>query len=133
MKKLYIQVRQHDIDGAVCRDAKRCVIANAIKRERHLEEHIYPTVRANGVAWTEDGLRYTGRLARTAAKNLVDFDQTGTCKPFGTCIQNIVSKPIPPKATEDRKRQINDARKARKEAGQPDKKYPKNTGRIYGL
>lgn len=123
---LKITVSDEDIRKAICGSPTRCTIANALRRQ--VDELSFVKVNPNQITITAAG--YTHHYAMpNAGLNVVMENDDGTLALGKDRTIKLKQTDRPAKAwvkTPGRQEQINEARKARAEAGKPDKKYPVN-------
>lgn len=143
-----------DVGPVVCSTAMPCdkreclqSLASAISlTKRFGRRNYYIKSTAAGIQFTLDGYRYSGAFDSRGVKNLVKLDRTyrlakkakktdeeaieaarAVIKPYKSSFIVMAKKKIAPKATRDRKDQINELRNAKRAeiiaAGGKPKKY----------
>jgi len=122
----------NDIAGAICNSRSQCAIALNIYREVDVPVGRV-RVATSGVSIAKDGYRYYYKVPNRACRLVCDFDAGKPVKPIIFALRYTHRTKIRP-VPEDRKEQVNVARRLRVQAlaelGQKPKGYPK--GR-YGI
>jgi hypothetical protein len=138
-----VDTTQEDIDGGVCRLPHKCMervaITRALWRHFHaLSENNHVRIDAASIRFNHNGYRWEGMTPKTPKYFLILFDLA--FDKYGNKIPEKYAKVVPHRYkviaqrlrklvrnSPDRQRQINDARRARIEAGIPDKSYRQMT------
>jgi hypothetical protein len=119
-----VRVLRCDIDGGKCRDPHRCMERLAIMRELDnlLGENKATRVRLDAaqIKFNYDGYRWYATTPKKAKVSLIQFDRNQPVQPHEYTVTAIKGTKIQ-KVTAERQKQVNLARKARREAGTPDK------------
>lgn len=131
-KKLVLHMEQNDIESAVCNSRQHCAIAQTIYRE--LKEPVGRVrVSVSGVSIAKQDYRYYYRVPHQACRLVFDFDAGKEVRPITFTLRFTERRKIQ-RVPDERKRQVNEARRKRTaalaEMGQRPKTYPK--GR-YGI
>lgn len=122
-------VTQDDIDASICGNRRQCMIATAYKRVYcDAADHGYVVVDENGLGATHDGERRLYMLSVPTKRKAKEFDENKeTAKPFTVHATLILTKDAKPKATRERKDQVNARRRERdaerKSVGLTPKRY----------
>lgn len=125
-KLFHIEMKPRDITTAICGNRRQCVVAHTIDRVFGLRGAGHVKVDVSGIAFTLRGTRYTFHTPSSARELLIKFDTLGEAfgqeiarqqtDPINFNIRLLSSLAIPPKASPERKAQINAARNARNQS-----------------
>jgi hypothetical protein len=132
-KSVRIHIRQEHIDEGKCRDPNKCMIKLAIAEALGIA-HGYIKVDSRGIRVTRrKDFREIAYMPDKAVRALLAFDRKEPVKPFSVMLQfhkwTRVAKP----ASNDRREQINDARRKREAEGRTDRKYTGPSRRLMGI
>jgi hypothetical protein len=131
-RKVRVIVRQAHIDEGECRDPNKCMIKLAVAEAIGIP-HGYIKVDARGIKITRrKDYREAAFVPEQAYKAMLAFDQGQPVEPFTMTLEFHKTTRVY-KNTDERRQQINAARRQRKAEGKPDRTYSGPSKRLIGI